>query len=104
MCGLIGGAVIDDDDLRLDVRLPLHRCECFSNETRPVVDGHDNADARAAHAGTSSMKLLTLPAISLLFSESSILNTGSCRVSHAANMKPDARAPGICAHIDGANC
>ena len=103
-CGLIGGAVINDDDLGVDARLPLGRRKSVRNETCAVVDGHDDADTGGAHAGNSSMKRRALSAISLLFSESSIRNTGSCRVNHAANMKPDARAPGICAHIDGANC
>ena len=101
---IIGRPVIDDNDFRIDTRLGLERSKGFRNEARPVVDRHHDADARVAHAGNSPMKRPTLLAISLLSSDSSILNTGSCRVSHAENMKPEARAPGICAHIDGANC
>jgi hypothetical protein len=36
MSGLIGGAVIDDDDLRLDARLPLDRCESFAMKRVPL--------------------------------------------------------------------
>ena len=39
---IVGGAIVDDDQLKVFERLLRHRLDAFHNEPFPIVDGHDD--------------------------------------------------------------